>query len=149
MQSPTAPPRIPASASGVSTQRSSPKRSRSPAVARKTPPERPTSSPITSTASSRSSSVWKQSLIASIIKRSANGAPENASQLGEILRERRRRIHVRVLEDEPDVCVRLGLRLGDPLPHRLERLRLDLRFEVVVEHAVAAEVALVAAEALG
>ncbi len=41
MQRPIAVPRIPASASGVSTQRSAPNLSRSPAVARKTPPARP------------------------------------------------------------------------------------------------------------
>src|SRR3954451_5729481 len=103
MQSPTAEPRIPASASGVSTQRSGPKRSRSPAVARKTPPARPTSSPSTSTDGSRSSSTWKQSLIASTMLSSANPAPEDAAQLGEVVLERGGRLGERVLEDEADV----------------------------------------------
>ena len=87
----------------------------SPAVARKTPPARPTSSPITSTESSRASSVWKQSLIASIIRSSAKVASEDPPELGEVLRERRGRVRVRVLEHEPDVGLRLGLRLGDAL----------------------------------
>src|SRR6266542_1652410 len=65
MARPTAVPRMPASASGVSTQRSGPKRSRSPAVARKTPPARPTSSPMTITVPSRSISPWRASLTAS------------------------------------------------------------------------------------
>src|SRR5712691_10059368 len=148
MQRPTAVPRIPASASGVSTQRSAPKRSRRPAVARKTPPDRPTSSPRTNTESSRASSVWKQSLIASIMSSSATGAPENTAQLGEIARERRWRVHVRVLEHEPDVGVGLRLSLRDSEAHRLERLCLDLRLEVVVQHGVLAEIPLVASEAL-
>src|SRR5205823_10499129 len=116
MQSPTAAPRMPASASGVSTQRFMPNRSCNPAVARKTPPARPTSSPITSTESSRASSVWNASLIASIIRSSANGSSEDAAQLREVLRERRRRVRVRVLEDEPDVGLRLRLGFRDALP---------------------------------
>src|SRR5215468_1592142 len=116
MQSPTAPPRIPASASGVSTQRSAPKRSRSPAVARKTPPARPTSSPSTITVSSRASSTWKPSLIASTMKSSAIPA----------LPDVRGREDVRVVEHELGIRLRLGLGLCDPPPHRLERLALDL-----------------------
>src|SRR4051794_4425766 len=148
MQTPTAVPRIPASASGVSTQRSGPKRSRSPAVARKTPPARPTSSPITITESSRASSTWKQSLIASTIRSSANGPSHDAAQLREIRSERLRRVRVGVVEDERDVGVRLGLRVGDALAHELQRIRADLRVEVVVEQASLAQVALVAADAL-
>src|SRR5262245_10434825 len=116
MQRPIALPRIAASASGVSTQRFSPKRSRSPAVARKTPPARPTSSPMTITASSRASSTWKPSLIASTMKSSAIPA----------LPDVRGRQDVRVVEHELGIGLRLGLGLGDPLPHRLERLVLDL-----------------------
>src|SRR5947208_8685855 len=119
MQSPTAPPRIPASASGVSTQRSAPKRSRSPAVARKTPPARPTSSPSTITVPSRSSSEWSASFTASTKYMSAKLASEDAAQLGEVGRERRRRARVGVLEQERDVGVGLGLRLGDSLAHRV------------------------------
>src|SRR5262245_548300 len=141
MQSPTAVPRIPASASGVSTQRSGPKRSRRPAVARNTPPARPTSSPMTITESSRASSTWKQSLIASTISSSANGTSHDAAQLREIRGERLRRVRVRVVEDERDVRVRLCLRVGDAFAHQLERLRADLAVEVVVEQAAVAEVA--------
>src|SRR3954447_4337579 len=138
MQSPTALPRIPASASGVSTQRFSPKRSRSPAVARKTPPARPTSSPMTITVSSRASSTWKPSLIASTMKSSAIPA----------LAQVRWRDDVRVVEDELGIGLRLGLGLGDSLPHLLERLVLDLLGGRLVEHAEPAEVRVVAADAL-
>src|SRR4029450_10170266 len=122
MHSPTAPPRIPASASGVSKQRSGPKRSRSPAVARKTPPARPTSSPITITSASRSSSTWKQSLIASRTVSSGKGRPQNAPELFEVALERRRRVDERVLEEERRVCRRLRLGGGDPFAHDFCRL---------------------------
>src|SRR5215472_2559606 len=133
IQSPTALPRIPASASGVSTQRFSPKRSRSPAVARKTPPARPTSSPITMTLSSRASSTWSASFTASTRNFSAIPA----------LAEVQRREDVRVVEHELGIGLRLGLGFGDPLPHRFERLVLDLLGGRVVEHAEAAEISLV------
>src|SRR5438874_1020509 len=136
-QRPTAAPSMPASASGVSTQRSGPKRSRRPAVARKTPPARPTSSPITSTDSSRASSVWRASFTASTSVSSATVC---------ILRDHRgdlaRRIRVRVLEHEPRIRRRLGLRLGDPGPHRLLRLAAHARDECVVEHAPLAQLRL-------
>src|SRR3954471_18925442 len=138
MQSPTALPRIAASASGVSTQRFSPKRSRNPAVARKTPPARPTSSPITITVSSRASSTWKPSLIASTMK--SSGIPA--------LTEVRRREDVRVVEDELGIGVGLGLGGRDPLAHPPERLVLDLLGGRVVEDTEAAEIGLVAADAL-
>src|SRR5581483_8806964 len=138
MHSPTAAPRMPASASGVSTQRFSPKRSRSPAVARKTPPARPTSSPMTITESSRASSTWNASLIASTMNSSAIPA----------LPQVRRRQDVGVVEDELGIGLRLGLGLGDSLPHRLERLVLDLLGGGVVEHTEPAEVRVVAADAL-
>src|SRR5712691_389512 len=130
MQSPTALPRIPASASGVSMQRSGPNRSRSPAVARKTPPDRPTSSPITSTFSSRSSSTCSASLTASTSVSSAT--LENPSQLVEVVPERGGRVDVRVLEEQHRIGDRLGLRLGDRRPHRLERVLLDLVRQRVV-----------------
>src|SRR5436305_11457436 len=138
MQSPIALPRIPASASGVSTQRFSPKRSRSPAVARKTPPARPTSSPITMTESSRASSTWKPSLIASTMNSSAIPALPHV----------RRGQDVRVVEDELGIGLRLGLGLGDSGAHLLERVVANLFRGRVVEDAEVAEVALVAADAL-
>src|SRR4051812_44566720 len=54
MARPTAVPRIPASASGVSTTRSSPKSFCRPSVIRKTPPSLPMSSPISTTLASPS-----------------------------------------------------------------------------------------------
>src|SRR5438477_1009576 len=137
MQSPMALPRIPASASGVSTQRFSPKRSRSPAVARKTPPARPTSSPMTMTVSSRSSSTCSASFTASTRKSSAIPA----------LPKVRRREDVGVVEDQLGIRLRLGLGGRYSLPHLLKRLFLDLLGHGVVEHAEPPEVALVAADA--
>src|ERR671931_2549649 len=121
MQRPTAEPRIPASASGVSTHRSGPKRSRRPAVARKTPPARPTSSPITSTDGSRSSSTWNASLIASTMLSSA--IAEDPPQLLQVRAERGRRIDVGVREEELRIGRRLGLRLRDAAAHQLLGLR--------------------------
>src|SRR3954451_11597419 len=132
MQRPTAAPRIPASASGVSTQRSEPNLSRSPAVARKTPPARPTSSPITRTLSSRPSSVWKASLIAST---RVNSAIEQLPQLREVAGEGRRRLSVGVLEQQPHVGRRLGLRGRDPRTKRLGRLGASRLGQLVVKHA--------------
>src|SRR3954471_22079824 len=138
MQSPIAVPRMPASASGVSTQRDSPKRSRRPAVARNTPPARPTSSPMTMTSSSRSSSTWKASLIASTMKSSAKPALPKVG----------RRRGVRVVEDQAWIGIGLRLGGGDSGTHELGRLVLDRGVELVSEDAEAAQVALVAADAL-
>src|SRR5687768_15473298 len=142
MQSPTAAPMIPASASGVSKQRSGPKVSRNPAVARKTPPARPTSSPSTITSGSRPSSTWKQSLIASTSVSSAT------AQLPQVVLERGQRIDVGVLEHERHIGGRLGLRLGDARPHQLRSLRANLLRGRLVEDTEPPEVALVAPDAL-
>src|ERR671925_1448477 len=146
MHSPTAVPMIPASASGVSTQRSGPKRSRSPAVARKTPPARPTSSPMTITSSSRASSTWKQSLIAST---RVSSLTEHPPQLGEVGLERRGRIGQSVLEEEPRIGRRLRLRGRDPVAHGLLGLAPNGLGHLVREDARAPQVPLVAADALG
>src|SRR5947208_3667846 len=148
MQSPTAVPRIPASASGVSTQRSGPKRSRSPAVARKTPPERPTSSPMTSTESSRSSSTCSASFTASTIRSLANVGSENPAELRELGAKRGRRVRICVLEEEADVRLGLRFRRGDAGAHHLGRIVSDRLLEVVAEKAEPAQIALVPAEAL-
>ena len=137
---------MPASASGVSTQRSAPKRSRSPAVARKTPPARPTSSPSTSTFC-----VALHLDVQRVVDRLDEVAAqltEDPPQLGEVVRERRGRVGERVLEDEADVGGRLGLGGGDPGAHRVGRLGLDLLVERVVEDPLPAEVAREAADAL-
>src|SRR5580765_2130880 len=144
MQRPTAEPRIPASASGVSTQRSGPKRSRSPAVARKTPPARPTSSPITITSESRSSSTWNASLTASTSVSSAKDPP----QLGEVGREGGRRVNVGVREDERRIGGRLRLGRGDPVAQHLGRLRAHGLGGLVRKQAEPAQIGLVAADAL-
>src|SRR5436309_1758924 len=148
MHKPTAVPRMPASASGVSTHRSAPKRSRNPAVARKTPPERPTSSPITMTASSRSSSTCNASFTASIISSSAKVAPENPPQLRELVLERRGRSRIRVLEEQPDIGVGLRFRRRDTGVHQLGRLVFDRPIEIVAQRTETAEIALVADQAL-
>src|SRR3954471_3430595 len=144
MQRPTAAPRMPASASGVSKQRSAPKRSRSPAVARKTPPARPTSSPRTITSGSRSSSTWNASLIASTIESSAT---EDPSQLREVRAERRGWIDERVLEQQCWIGGLLSLRSRDPLAHQVGCPSLDLGSGHVVENAEPLQVALVTANA--
>src|SRR5438132_2082504 len=146
MQRPTALPRIPAAASGVSKQRSGPNRSRSPAVARKTPPARPTSSPNTMTESSRSSSTWNASLIASTIE--SSGIAQHPPQLLQIRPERRGRVDVGVREQQLGIGRRLGLGGRDPLAQQLRRLVADRPRQVVVEDPRAPQVALVAAEAL-
>src|SRR5262245_13967162 len=135
MHSPTAEPRIPASASGVSTQRLGPKRSRSPAVARKTPPARPTSSPITSTSGSRSSSTCSASLTASTSVSSATA---------HVLR----RIDVRVREHQLRVGRRLGLRRSDAGAHQLLGFGPRRLGELVGQHADAAQEGLVLPDAL-
>src|SRR5256885_14224214 len=145
MQRPTAEPRIPASASGVSTQRSGPKRSRSPAVARKTPPARPTSSPITSTSGSRSSSTWNASLIAST---SVSSGTEDPPQLGKVLVEGRGRRSKRVREQQRRVRRRLRLGLCDSLAHPLQGLGPHRLHGLVREQAEPPQVCLVAAQAL-
>src|SRR3954453_2343017 len=124
MHNPIAVPRMPASASGVSTQRLSPKRSRRPAVARKTPPARPTSSPMTMTFSSRASSTWKPSLIASTIRSSAKPALPHPG----------RRLHVRVLEEQLARRLRLRLGGGDACAQHVLGLLLDRSRQFVAEH---------------
>src|SRR5262245_45095555 len=128
MQRPTAVPMIPASASGVSTQRSAPKRSRSPAVARKTPPALPPSSPITSTFESRSSSTCRQSLTASTMESSAIAlllllllTIEDPPQLRELVLERGWWFGEGSVEEERGIGRLLGLRLCDAGAHGLER----------------------------
>src|SRR5947209_3484475 len=138
MHSPTAAPRIPASANGVSTQRFSPKRSRSPAVARNTPPARPTSSPITMTDSSRASSTCNASFTAST----------RSLSVIETFPQVRRRDDVGVIEQQLRIGIRFRLRRGDAGAHHVRRVGLDLRLELVAENAEAAEIPLVPAEAL-
>src|SRR6187551_1259183 len=138
MHKPTADPRIPASASGVSTQRSAPKRSRRPAVARKTPPARPTSSPMTITLSSRSSSTWNPSLMASTMESSAKPALADVG----------RRQDECVLEQKLRVGGRLGLSRRDRLTHEVGSLGPNRLGHAVGQQPGAPQVALVAAQTL-
>src|SRR5437762_11339339 len=134
MHRPTAAPRIPASASGVSTQRSEPKRSRRPAVARNTPPARPTSSPITSTSGSRASSMCSASLTASTSVSSATKVS--------------RRLDVGVREEELGIRRRLRFGGGDPGAHDVLRLPARGGDDRVVEEAEPLQEPLVLAHAL-
>src|SRR5690242_18912751 len=106
MQRPTAVPRMPASASGVSTQRVAPNRSSRPAVARRTPPARPTSSPITITSGSRPSSTCSASLTASTTVSSA-------------IAQVWRRVDVRVREEQLRIGGRRRLGRGDAGAHQI------------------------------
>src|SRR6478735_4155478 len=135
MHRPTAEPRMPASASGVSTQRFGPKRSRSPAVARKTPPARPTSSPSTSTSGSRSSSTCSASLTAS-------------TKVSSAIAHVTGRIDIRVCEEQLGIARRLGLGGGDARTKRGLGLGAGRFGELVAEEAQAPQEALVLAEAL-
>src|SRR5205823_1976808 len=125
--------------------RSGPKRSRSPAVARKTPPARPTSSPITSTSASRSSSTWKASLIAST---RVSSAIEHPPELGQIVLEGGRRVDERVREHQRRVRRRLGFCSGDPRPHQVGGLRSHRLRGLAREQAEPPQVRLVAAAAV-
>src|SRR6478736_2463163 len=135
MQRPTAVPRMPASASGVSTQRFGPKRSRSPAVARNTPPARPTSSPITMTSASRSSSTWSASLTASTTVSSA-------------IADVRRRVDIGVREEQLGVGRCLGFGGGDARAHQILRVLAGRGDDLVAQHADALQKALVLPDAL-
>src|SRR5262249_161030 len=121
-----------------------PNLSRKPAVARKTPPARPTSSPITITDGSRSSSTWNASLMASTIESSAKRPP----QLFEVGAERRRRIDVCVLEQKRDVGGRASVRSCDPRTNRVGGFGADRLGEVLVHDPRASQIALEAADAL-
>src|SRR5207249_2786957 len=101
-------------------------------------------SPMTSTSSSRASSTWNASLIASTIESSAKDPP----QLLEIRRKRRRRIDERMLEEQSWIGRRLSLGRGNSFAHQLRGPRFDLLRGAVVEHTEAAQVSLVAADAL-
>src|SRR5256886_5402575 len=87
-----------ASASGVSTTRSLPKRSTSPLVVRKTPPSLPTSRPRTMTRGSASISSARALLMASTTFRSGISASAPVEQLGPLPEHARRRITVHVGE---------------------------------------------------
>src|SRR5881275_3291959 len=128
---PTDVPMMPASASGVSTTRSAPKRSIRPSVARKTPPLRPTSSPSTSTRSSSASATPSASLMASTRVRLGTGLLLLAGglqvrpQLLALGLQHGRRRAVDVVEHGLGRRRRLGQRGGDAAGHALAHLLLQ------------------------
>src|SRR4051794_33157865 len=134
MQRPTAVPRMPASASGVSTQRDTPKRSSKPAVARKTPPARPTSSPSTITSGSRASSPCSAALTASTRVSSA------MAKIGG-------RVDVRVPEEQLGISGRLAFGGGDTRAQQVLGLLTHRLHSLVVEQPDAAKEGLVLADA--
>src|SRR3954470_20689372 len=135
MQRPTAVPRMPASASGVSTQRVAPKRSSKPAVARKTPPARPTSSPSTITSPSRASSTCSAWFTASTSVSSA-------------MAEVRRRVDVGVREEELWIGGCLGLCGGDARAHEILCLLAHGGNTLVIDETDATQERLVLPDAL-
>src|SRR5438876_1526281 len=128
---PTDVPMMPASASGVSTTRSAPKRSIRPSVARKTPPLRPTSSPSTRTRSSAASATASASLMASTRVRLGMGLLLVAGclqvrpQLAALGLQYGRWRAVDVVEHGLGRWRRLGQRGGDDAGHALARLLLQ------------------------
>src|SRR5205085_9952069 len=128
---PTDVPMMPASASGVSTTRSAPKRSISPSVARKTPPLRPTSSPSTRTRSSSASATPSASLMASTRVRLGMrlllvaGRLHVRPQLAALGLQDGRRRAVDVVEYGFGRRHRLGQRGGDDAGHALAHLLLQ------------------------
>src|SRR6185312_12209340 len=105
------------------------------AVARKTPPARPTSSPMTITSGSRASSTCSASLTASTTVSSA------IAQVG-------RRIDVRVREQELGIGGRLGLGRGDAGAHQVLSLLARAGDDVVAQQADPLQEALVLPDAL-
>src|SRR5437868_7083527 len=128
---PTDVPMMPASASGVSTTRSAPKRSIRPSVARKTPPLRPTSSPSTRTRSSSVSATASASLMASTRVRLGMrlllvaGGLQVRPQLAALGLQYGRRRAVDVVEHGLGGRSRLGQRGGDGAGHALAHLLLQ------------------------
>src|SRR5688500_14233019 len=109
---------IPASASGVSITRSAPNSSYRPLVARKTPPNLPTSSPRTTTFGSRRISVLSASRTASMMFITGIGRRSSVpvGRLGAVLAEQ----PVPLLAQVPRHL------LVDLFEHRLERRRTEL-----------------------
>src|SRR6185436_11798588 len=138
---PTATPAIAVSASGVSITRSGPKRCWRPAVARKTPPFAPTSSPSTTTDSSRSSSWASAMLTASMRFFSAMGiffAQANGKR--PLLLERLGHLRVQVIEHVLGRPRGRGFVRGHRLRHLAGALVLQRLLLVLVPVAVLRQV---------
>src|SRR5437588_2914168 len=138
---PMAAPMMPASASGVSMTRSAPNSSISPSVARKTPPNLPTSSPSTTTRGSRRISIFSASLTAWMMFHTGISrtsvrvlVARQRRQVGALALELGRQLREHVVEHaldgrQPDllgVGQRGGELIGQLLPvARLELARVD------------------------
>ncbi len=119
MASPIEAPTITASAVGVSTTRSAPKRCCRPSVARNTPPDLPTSSPSTITRSSRSISSPRAEQIASTMLNVGHRRAPSLEQLGPLGGEARRILGPDVVEQQR--------RVGRPDRRHLGDGAVDLR----------------------
>src|SRR5690349_7923434 len=129
MAMPMAAPTIPASASGVSMTRSGPNSSMSPSVARKTPPNLPTSSPSTTTRGSRRISMRRASFTAWMMFQAGMSGAALDPALDEELARLVARAHERTGRDEAEAQRQaLALQFGEHLgPHELRHRQVLLR----------------------
>src|SRR5947207_4985798 len=139
---PSEAPMMLASARGVSTTRSAPKRSTRPLVVRKTPPSLPTSRPRSMTRESLSISSARALLIASTMFRCALAASASVDKLRPLPEHARRRILVHVGEHVLRPRRRGGGRVRERLLVLLAQLLGPLHLAFGVPHAQAGEVAL-------
>ena len=138
---------MPASASGVSTQRSGPNSSSRPSVARKTPPRLATSSPSTITESSRAIS-WRSPSFTACDER-PHGHVSVSRRRVAVAAERARRQRVGRVEDLPSGRDPAGIpRSRSPSSISASASSPDLADRPIVEHAELPQLALEAAEAL-
>src|SRR3989442_1814616 len=140
---PMATPAMAASASGVSTTRSAPKRACSPAVARKTPPFTPTSSPRTMTAGSCASSCASARLTASTRLTSAtwfSASRRKASRCIALLLERGRQCRVKEIEHRVRTGCRYRKVIVDRPAHLLGAFALQRFFLALVPGAAPREI---------
>src|SRR5437773_5802489 len=139
---PSEAPMMLASAKGVSTTRSAPKRSTRPLVVRKTPPSLPTSRPRTMTRGSLSISSARALLMASTMFRSGMSASAAVDELGPLPEDARWRILVHVGEHVLRPGRRGAGRVLERLFVLLTQLLGPLHLAFGVPHAQAGEVAL-------
>src|SRR5437762_12676064 len=139
---PSEAPMMLASASGVSTTRSAPKRSTRPLVVRKTPPSLPTSRPRTITRGSLSISSARALLMASTTLRCVMSASASVDELRPLPEHARRQILVYVGEHVLRPRRRGAGRVRERLLVLLAQLLGPLRLAFGVPHAQAGVVAL-------
>src|SRR5256885_4222009 len=137
---PSEAPMMLASASGVSTTRSAPKRSTRPLVVRKTPPSLPTSRPRSMTRGSLSISSARALLMASTMFRCAMSASASVDELRPLPEHARRRILVHVGEHVLGPRRRGARRVRQRLVVLLEQLLGPRRLAFGVPHAQPGEI---------